>query len=29
MENTTEWHAKPPNDEQYARAVAEVDGGRL
>jgi transketolase len=29
MENTTEWHAKPPNEEQYARAVAEVDGGRL
>jgi transketolase len=29
MENTTEWHAKPPNDEQYARAIAEVEGGRL
>jgi transketolase len=29
MENTTEWHAKPPNDEQYAQAIAEVDGGRL
>jgi transketolase len=24
MENTTEWHAKAPNDEQYARAVAEL-----
>src|ERR1039457_5031284 len=24
MENTTEWHAKSPNDEQYARAVAEL-----
>jgi transketolase len=29
MENTTEWHAKPPNDEQYARAITEVDGGRV
>jgi transketolase len=29
MENTTEWHAKPPNDEQYARAIAEVNGGPL
>ena len=27
MENTTEWHAKAPSDEQYARAVAEVRGG--
>lgn len=26
MENTTEWHAKAPNDEQYARAVAELRG---
>ena len=29
MENTTEWHAKPPNDDQYAQAIAEVQGGRL
>jgi transketolase len=29
MENTTEWHAKPPNDEQYADAVAQLDRGRL
>jgi transketolase len=28
MENTSEWHAKAPNDEQYARAVAELRGGR-
>jgi transketolase len=28
MENTTEWHAKPPNDEQCARAIAEVTGGK-
>jgi transketolase len=28
MENTTEWHAKPPNDEQYARAIAELRGSR-
>jgi transketolase len=28
MENTTEWHAKPPSDEEYARAVAEVRGGK-
>lgn len=28
MENTTEWHAKAPNDEQYARAVAELRAGR-
>jgi transketolase len=28
MENTTEWHAKAPNDEQYARAVAELREGR-
>lgn len=26
MENTTEWHAKPPSDEQYARAIAELKG---
>ena len=24
MENTTEWHAKAPNDEQYARAMREL-----
>lgn len=24
MENTTEWHAKPPNEEQYARAIGEL-----
>jgi transketolase len=29
MENTTEWHAKPPNDEQYARAISELQGGRV
>jgi transketolase len=29
MENTTEWHAKPPNDEQYAKAISEVNEGRL
>jgi transketolase len=28
MENTSEWHAKAPNDEEYARAVAELRGGR-
>ena len=28
MENTTEWHAKPPSDEQYARAVSELRGGK-
>jgi transketolase len=27
MENTSEWHAKAPNDEEYARAVAELRGG--
>jgi transketolase len=26
MENTSEWHAKAPNDEQYARAIAELRG---
>lgn len=28
MENTTEWHAKAPNDDQYAKAVAELRGGQ-
>jgi len=28
MENVVEWHGKAPNDEQYARAVAELRGGR-
>jgi transketolase len=28
MENTSEWHAKAPNDEEYARAVAELRGGQ-
>lgn len=27
MENTPEWHAKAPNDEQYARAIAELREG--
>ena len=27
METTTEWHAKPPNDDQYAKAIGEVNGG--
>jgi len=25
MENTAEWHGKAPNDEQYARALKELD----
>ena len=28
MENSLEWHSKSPNDEQYAKAVAELRGGR-
>lgn len=28
MENASEWHAKAPNDEQYAKAIAELRGGR-
>lgn len=28
MENTTEWHAKAPDSEQYARAVAELRENR-
>lgn len=28
MENSLEWHSKPPNDEQYAKAVAELRGGQ-
>jgi transketolase len=24
MENTTEWHAKPPSEEQYTKAIAEL-----
>jgi transketolase len=24
MEDTTEWHAKPPDDEQYAKAIAAL-----
>jgi transketolase len=28
MENSHEWHAKAPNDEQLARAVSDVMGGR-
>jgi transketolase len=28
MENKSEWHAKAPNDEEYARAVAELRGGQ-
>jgi transketolase len=28
MENSLEWHSKSPNDEQYARAVAELRGGQ-
>jgi transketolase len=28
MENTSEWHAKAPNDQEYARAVAELRGER-
>ena len=28
MENTTEWHAKAPNEEQYAQAVAELRGAK-
>jgi len=28
MENTCEWHAKAPNDEPYAKAVAELREGR-
>ena len=28
MENTPEWHAKAPNDEQYAQAMAELEEGR-
>ena len=27
MENSLEWHSKPPNDEQFARAVNELRGG--
>lgn len=28
MENSLEWHSKSPNDEQYAKAVAELRGGQ-
>lgn len=28
MENTTEWHAKPPNDEQYATAISQLRAWR-
>jgi transketolase len=27
MENLQRWHGKPPNDEEYARAVAEIRRG--
>lgn len=27
MENVAEWHGMPPNDEQYAIAMADVEGG--
>jgi transketolase len=28
MENNLDWHARAPNDEQYARAVNDLRGGR-
>jgi len=27
MENQSEWHGRPPNDEEYARAIFELKGG--
>jgi transketolase len=28
MENVVAWHGMAPDDEQYARAIKEVEGGR-
>jgi transketolase len=28
MENNLDWHARAPNDEQYAQAVSDLRGGR-
>jgi transketolase len=28
MENRLDWHARAPNDEEYARAVSDLRGGR-
>jgi transketolase len=27
MENVRAWHGKAPNDEQYAQALKEIEGG--
>lgn len=29
MENLSKWHGRPPNSEEYARAMAELEGERM